>query len=350
VLRDDVDGKQRAPARKILVRQDEMAEFFGNLDRYNAGGKGGADRGAYLRLYNGGRYTVDRIGRGTFAIPNWSGCFLGGTQPGPIQRIAKASDDDGMLQRLMYIVPGEQPRGKDIPPCKEGRHRYASLFPSMARLYPPRDMVVTFEHEAHQHREVVDNMAYVMERLGDTSQRLRSAFGKWPGQFARLALTFHLIDTADADARNETGPVRDVISAETAKRAAAFMLDIVLPHLLRADALMFATTQTKHVERVGGWIILNGQPVIKAREIVRAYRPLIAPEAAAEFKAVMDKLTGFSWVQPVIPANMAEPIRTWHVNPRIFTMFPDRAEKERERRREAVEAIAKLKAAHAASE
>ena len=72
ILREDDDAHQRAPARKVLCRHDEMSEFFANLDRYTAGGKGGGDRGAYLRLYNGGPYSIDRIGRGSFASPNWS--------------------------------------------------------------------------------------------------------------------------------------------------------------------------------------------------------------------------------------------------------------------------------------
>ncbi len=105
VLRDDDDATQRAPARKVLSRHDEMTEFFGNLDRYKAGGKGGGDRGAYLRLFNGGPYTIDRIGRGAFTVPNWSACFLGGIQPGPIQRIAKDAAEDGLLQRFLYVVP-----------------------------------------------------------------------------------------------------------------------------------------------------------------------------------------------------------------------------------------------------
>jgi hypothetical protein len=33
VLRDDMDAKQRAPAGKVLVRQDEMSEWLGSFDR-----------------------------------------------------------------------------------------------------------------------------------------------------------------------------------------------------------------------------------------------------------------------------------------------------------------------------
>ena len=55
ILREGDEGRQIAPAQKFYCRQDEMSEFFGNLDRYKQGGSGGGDRGAYLRLYNGGQ-------------------------------------------------------------------------------------------------------------------------------------------------------------------------------------------------------------------------------------------------------------------------------------------------------
>ena len=50
VLRNDDEAHQYAPAHKVLSRHDEMAEFIANLDRYRVGGRGGGDRGAYLRL------------------------------------------------------------------------------------------------------------------------------------------------------------------------------------------------------------------------------------------------------------------------------------------------------------
>jgi hypothetical protein len=108
VLRDDYKATQNAPAGKVLVRQDELSEWAASFDRYRSGGGGSADRGAYLRLYNGGRYTVDRVSRETFAVPNWSACILGGIQPGPIRKLAKDAADDGLLQRFCYCVPARQ--------------------------------------------------------------------------------------------------------------------------------------------------------------------------------------------------------------------------------------------------
>jgi hypothetical protein len=129
ILRDDNEAQQEAPAKKVLSRHD-------------TGGRGGGDRGAYLRLYNGGRYVIDRIGRGSFAVPNWSACFLGGIQPGPIQRIAKAADDDGLLQRFMYCVPGRQLPGLDRKPDAEALERYQTLFPKLAAMHPSRRLAV----------------------------------------------------------------------------------------------------------------------------------------------------------------------------------------------------------------
>src|SRR3954451_5385491 len=128
VLRDGEDAHMIAPAKKVLIRQDEMAEFFANLDRYTTG-RGGGDRGPYLRLFNGGPYNVARITRGSFCVPNWSACLLGGIQPEPIQRIAQNAADDGLLQRPIYAVPGAQQQGRDRTPDGPALARYRALFP-----------------------------------------------------------------------------------------------------------------------------------------------------------------------------------------------------------------------------
>ncbi len=346
VLRDDDEAKQRAPAGKVLSRHDEMSEFFGNLDRYRPGGKGGGDRGAYLRLFNGGAYTVDRIMRGTFTVPNWSACFLGGIQPGPIQRIAKDAADDGLLQRFLYAVPGAQRPGLDRAPDGGAQRRYAGLFPTLAAMQPPRTadgehmQAVVFHADAHQHREGVDRMARAMAALPDTSTRLKSAYGKWPGLFARVALAFHLIDVADANAAGDIGPCTLVIPVETAKRAAAFMLDIVLPHMLRADAVMFSTAQTGHAGWVAGFILAQKLDRVTSRDVVQAYRALRSPEARAELTGVMDSLVTVGWLDPEPPANPARPVSAWKVNPAVHVRFAAKAEREQARREEARENLA----------
>ncbi len=337
-LRDDDAATQRAPARKVLSRQDEMSEYFGNLDRYKAGGKGGGDRGAYLRLYNGGPFSVDRIGRGAFRVPNWSACFLGGIQPEPIQKIANDTVDDGLLQRFLFIVAGHQSPGLDRAPNAAAQDRYDNLFPALTALHPARTadgaypQVVKLHQDAQQHREKVESAARIMELMPDASSHLQSAFGKWPGSFARVALTFHLIEIADARARGGPQPYLMVLSEETAKKAAAFMLDIAMPHLLRAHALMYKTPQTGHARWIAGFILSKRLERVTTRDVVQAYLALRAPETRDELADVMTNLVTVGWLEPEIPSNSAKPINSWMVNPTVHSLFAEKAERERTRR------------------
>lgn len=355
VLRDDDEAKQRAPARKVLSRHDEMSEFFGGLDRYRSGGKGGGDRGAYLRLYNGGRHSIDRIGRGSFAVSNWSACFLGGIQPGPIQQIAQEAADDGLLQRFIYCVPGGQGEGRDDAPDRSALDRYAALIRALVAMTPAGgpegagSKAVVFHEAAHRHREAIDQHARALSMLPDTSARLKAAFGKWPGLFARLALLFHLIEVGDARARGVRAPVTQVISEGTAARVSSFMLDIVLPHLLRAEAVMFSTARTQHARWIAGWILAHGLESVTTREITRAYGALRAPDAERELRSVMDSLVTVGWLDPVAPANPLRAVHAWKVNPRVHIVFADVAEQERGDRLERRQKIADTVAARRAS-
>jgi Protein of unknown function (DUF3987)/Primase C terminal 2 (PriCT-2)/Bifunctional DNA primase/polymerase, N-terminal len=341
VLRDDGEARQRAPARKVLCLQDEMSEFFAKLDRYRAGGKGGGDRGTYLRLYNGGPFSIDRVGRGSFRVPNWSAGFLGGIQPGPIQQAAAAMVEDGLLQRYMFAVPGPQKPGIDREPSAAAGNRYNALFPVLAGMHPPRtpdgDHIqhVVLHETAHRHREAVEARVRIMAMLPDTSPQLVAAFGKWPGLFARLCLTFHLIEIADARARGEQGPNLTVIPEETARRTAAFLFDIALPHLLRAHRLMLGTVQTGHAKWIAGYVLAERLERVTVRDVVRAYGQLSSPEARDDLTAVMASMVAVGWLEPEVPRNAAKSVHAWRVNPAVHVLFGRRAEQEQARRRQA---------------
>ena len=338
VLRDDDEARQHAPLGKVLSRQDEMTEFLGGLDRYKAGAKGGGDRGAYLRLYNGGRHTIDRIGRGTFAIPSWSANFIGGIQPGPIARLARDTSDDGLLQRFLYVVPDSGHTGEDRAPDKLILHRYEALFPALLALQPgqpigggdPRALVL--DEGAQQHREILDMQIRALANMPDTTPRTRSALDKWSGVFARLCLTFHLIDIADARALGVQAPIIDVIKEPVAAKVAGFMLQILLPHLLRANAIMLSSEQTGHAAWIAGYILTHRLETISVRDIVRSYKALQAPEMRRELNSVMDSLSHVGWCEPEQPGNPVKGVTSWMVNPAVHARFAEQAARERERR------------------
>jgi hypothetical protein len=93
VLKDSPEG--------VLLLQDELSGWFGSMEKYAGGGRGSQkDRAFWLQSFNGGSYTVNRVGRGSSWIENLSVSLLGGIQPEPIRALANESHDDGLLQRL----------------------------------------------------------------------------------------------------------------------------------------------------------------------------------------------------------------------------------------------------------
>lgn len=339
LLRDDPDARFSTPAGKVLVRQDELSEWVANLDRYRAGGRGGGDRGSYLRAFNGGRFVVDRVGRGSFAIPNWSLCLLGGIQPDPLRRIATESADDGLLARFLLVVPARQERGEDRPPNRAAADRYSALFPALAALHPraPRAgedrRPLAFHADAHAQRERINDLVAAVSALPDTSPRTAGALGKWPGIFARLALLYQLIETADRRVRgDDVSPMSPVIPVTLATQVAELMANVLLPHLMKAEAAISASPQTGHAAWIAGLILARGFTRIAARDITRAYRPLRAPEQRRELHDVMGGLEIAGWVRPEPSANPASPPTAWAVNPLVFLHFAARARQEREAR------------------
>jgi hypothetical protein len=174
--------------------------------------------------------------------------------------------------------------------------------------------------------------------MPDTSNQIKSALGKWPGLFTRLCLTFHLIEIADAVARGAPMVPSAVVSAAVAARVASYMQNILLPHLLRAHAVMFSTVQTGHAQWIAGHILAKGAAQIAVRDIVQAYRALKAPEQRKELLEVMGSLESVGWVRPT-PTTSNNPSR-WDVNPRVHELFTKQADAERAARDEIKRRIA----------
>jgi hypothetical protein len=314
------------------------------MDRYSTSK---TDDGAYLRLYNGGRFSVDRIGRGSFVAKSWSGCILGGIQPDPIQRIAARAAHDGLLQRFMYDVPASQSGGLDRAPDYPAIVAYRDLFPALAALHPAHDKetsrpeVVVLHRDAHAAREDINLLAVVMAAMPNASKQLQSALGKWPGTFARLCLTFHLIEIAAARAKGDLGPPVVAVSPDTARRVQAYMRAVLAPNLLRADATMFSSQQSEHAAWIAGYILANKLTTVTAREIAKDYRALKAPEQRDALDSTMLSLCVVGWLEAEEPASPAKLPTRWRVNPRVHIAYAERAEAERKRREAVRDAIAK---------
>ena len=151
-------------------------------------------------------------------------------------------------------------------------------------------------------------------------------------------MTYHMIDLADVRTRNPEFPLVRVVPGETAKRVGRFMRDVLLPHTLRADALMYRTAQTGHARWIAGHILAHEVDRVTARDITRAYGALRAPECRKELSEVMQSLVIFGWLEPEDSGSALKPVNSWLVNPACH-LFVQRAEAERETRRRTKEEI-----------
>jgi hypothetical protein len=138
----------------VLCFQDELAGWFGSMDKYNGRGGGNKDRGFWLQTYNGGTYSLNRIGRGSSMLTNLSISLLGGIQPDAIRAVAADTIDDGLLQRLTPIVLRSGRAGKDAPTSAAGQ-RYDVLIEALHHRPPPAQ-AFQFSDEALAIREALE--------------------------------------------------------------------------------------------------------------------------------------------------------------------------------------------------
>ena len=135
MLAADAVSSQAAPQRKRYITNDPTVEKLGEILAANPRGvmlfrdeltgwlrsldKDGRepDRSFYLEAWEGnGRFTYDRIGRGTIDITACCVSILGGIQPGLISdyiatAVRGGAGDDGLVQRFQLLV------WPDIPPA-----------------------------------------------------------------------------------------------------------------------------------------------------------------------------------------------------------------------------------------
>lgn len=123
----------------VLIFRDELTGFLRSLDREGHE----QDRSFYLESWNGcGRFTVDRVGRGTLDIEACCVSILGGIQPGPLSdyllgALRQGAADDGFIQRFQLAVWPDAPESwvnVDRWPDSDAKHRAAEAFRRLASI------------------------------------------------------------------------------------------------------------------------------------------------------------------------------------------------------------------------
>lgn len=301
--------------RGLGVVADELAGLIAGMDRY--ANKGGAERGFFLQMFNGGSYVADRVGRGTVAINNLLGTLCGGIQP---DRLAQFSDltDDGLWQRFIPIIVGKSEIGGDEPPSEEVqryRLRLTDLLDSTAA-----NLVLTFSDAAHEVRAQFEREAFELEQSAPLGPRFASFCGKLPGLFGRLAAVCSYLEP--------TGLGYTI--GEKAARSARFMLlHSAVPHAARVyNSMGDGPSNTETMQAIAGYILVKKLTRIVISDLttnVWCCRKTSVPDVVK----MLSPLVAGGWLNPEtdLPSNKA-----WLVNPVVHGRFEERKAREATRR------------------
>lgn len=235
----------------VLCYRDELIGLLKSLDKE---GQEGA-RSFYLEAWNGnGRYTYDRIGRGTIDIESAILSIIGSIQPGPLRHyvhgaVSGGDGADGLLQRFQLVVYpdiSKEWRNLDRWPDTDAKNiAYESLCyldsfePSSVGATIEGDEIpyLRFDDEAQKEFDQWRSELELHLRSGQEHPAVEAHLAKYRSLIPSIALLCHLVD-------RKTGPIR----VEELRRAIAWgkylesharriYAAAVAPHMVEAGAL-----------------------------------------------------------------------------------------------------------------
>jgi hypothetical protein len=187
--------------RGVLLIRDELPGFLARMENEEHQ----SERAFYLEAFNGdGRFTYDRIGRGTIHIEYSTVSIMGGVQPSRIAPIVRGAmsgaSNDGLIQRLQMVVWPDDVglwRWVDRTPNTLARLAHEKVFRDLYDLSigdSDKPAVLRFSPAAQNlFREWMEEIQ-AEARGGSLPSTLESHILKMPKTVASLALLFELID------------------------------------------------------------------------------------------------------------------------------------------------------------
>ncbi|AZO11217.1 DUF3987 domain-containing protein [Mesorhizobium sp. M3A.F.Ca.ET.080.04.2.1] len=187
--------------RGLLLVRDELPGFLARMESEEFQ----SERAFYLEAFNGdGRFTYDRIGRGTVQIESCTLSIIGGIQPSRIAPIVRGAltgaTNDGLIQRLQLSVwPDDIGKWEwvDRHPNGAAREAYNAVFSDLHAMElgsPENPQTMRFAPGAQEaFRDWMSSLQNEARGKGISSV-LESHLLKMPKTIASLALLFELID------------------------------------------------------------------------------------------------------------------------------------------------------------
>ena len=182
----------------LLLTRDELSGFLARMEaeEYQS------DPAFYLEAFNGdGKFTYDRIGRGTVHIEQCTLSLIGGVQPTRIAPLVRAAlggtNNDGLIQRLqMAVWPDDIGSWEwiDRSPNLLARPAYEDAFKTLHELELSGQSFMRFTSDAQAMFRTWMTETQAEARSGNLSTILESHILKMPNTIVSLALIFELLE------------------------------------------------------------------------------------------------------------------------------------------------------------
>jgi Protein of unknown function (DUF3987) len=301
-----------ATDRGTFMVRDEMAGLL-EFGRY-AGNSGAAERAFYLQAYEGGHYTVSRVGRDSLHITVNGLTIYGSIQPDRLKDFPDLAKD-GLLQRINMMRASAATANQDDV-VVTGVDKINALISGLTRRKTQRFQ--TTAEGSHIIRQTEQD-GRDFASITDYGQGFQGTCSKLHGTHARYALILHMLDNSD----------QEVIPAATVKRAGILIREFLLPQARDFFGSLSGAAHQRMCD-AAGWILTKAPVRFLASDVttgVRACRGM----GTKDLGDLLDPLVTGGWIEPETPFPNN---RAWTVHPKLREAFTDRAEAERARREE----------------
>src|SRR5215470_9396859 len=288
----------QARPQGMLMLSDELAGLFLNMSRYS----GGQDNEFWLEAWDGGPYTVERVGRPPIVLRHLLIGVVGGLQPDKLARSFKG-DLDGMYARILFtwpVDPSYRPLTNEVaevePEIVNALSRIIDLECGDADNFAPRDVALSPEAT-----EAFERLRQFQHSSKDGLEgREREWWAKSPAHVLRLAGTLSYLDWAREKAAT-TMPGPDRIETRFVAAAVRLVTEYFWPHARAALRQLGLTARHVNARRVLRWIRARGKTEVSLEDVRRdALGQKLDAEQTA---ALLEALTRSGWVRELKTAS-----------------------------------------------
>lgn len=315
--------------RGLLLAADEFESWLGSMDAYRQRGAS-RDRGEWLRLFDGGPHTVERVQRGSVFVPNYGASILTATTPAALAKLSRHLPEDGLMQRFLPAISGPRQAPRDAGPRLEpARTAWAAAVRQVHSLAPRAHggAVVLSEPAAACFREYLEVNAATVEAVYPAQPALAGHLAKHPTLALRVMLTCHALEAAGRNA----DPAGETVTLGELERAQRFMQSVTrhaLALFVRLTGESGAYGLARDVARL---ILARSMGAVERRDLLQRVRAFQRAEEREQAEALR-LLVDLGWLRVAEGGyTKAMPTR-YAVNPRLFEQFADLAARERELR------------------